>query len=90
MQHTTAELRKHGLTDQMVLAEVLWLNHKGVDIKTIAGQEAYIRLSRAGLSFAMNRAARWALIHYVNRLAENVVTNQEIWELEREAARKAG
>lgn len=72
------DIKAAGLTDLMVLSEVMWLQFIGIDLSKTSDQEKYLfKVSRTGRDFALNRRTRKLIIEYVMRLQRVAVDNVE-------------
>ena len=65
-----------GVSPANIIEELSWLNHKGIAIKH--DRDVYVRMSRAGRNFAMNRRTKYLLCDYLERVQDVVVTNVEV------------
>ncbi len=79
-----APLFKRGITQEQITEEIIWLGWQGIRLDSLKGREQYIRLSRVGRTFAMNRETRHALCDYVERVNDVIATNIECFEYIRE------
>ena len=77
------DLATEGVSVANVMEEVLWLHFEGVDVSRKAGQDTYLRMSRAGRNMGFNRRIRRLICAYVARTTEVVVTNVECAEYTR-------
>ena len=71
------QLAADGISPANVMEEIIWLNWKGLNITSIDGRAEYLRMSRAGRNFAMNRRNRNTICDYQDRVADVIVTNVE-------------
>lgn len=65
-----------GVSPANVIEELMWLSHKGISIKH--DRDTYVRMSRAGRNFAMNRRTKHLLCDYLERVQDVIVTNVEV------------
>ena len=69
-------LNDAGVSAANIVEELLWMSHKGINVKH--DRDAYVRMSRAGRNFAMNRRTKYLLCDYLERVQDVVVTNAEV------------
>lgn len=73
------ELAEAGISPANVMEELLWLQWNGIDMTRHEARHTYLRMTRAGRNFALNRRQRNMICDYALRVAEVIVTNVEVF-----------